>query len=376
MPYMTLRRLALFVTLALAILCPPSARTLPAADAQSPQAAQARHIYLPALRSAPLTSGVRFAVIGDYGSDSQAEADVARLAKSWHPNFVATVGDNNYPKGAAATIDRNTGKYYYEFISPYHGKYGSGASANRFFPALGNHDWDSGKAKPYLDYFTLPGNERYYDTTIGAVHLFFLDSDEREPDGVTADSKQGTWLQARLGASRSCWDIVLLHHSPYSSGQHQGSSAWMQWPYRAWGADAVLSGHDHLYERLVVDRIPYFVNGLGGETLHPFGTPEAGSQVRYNADFGAMLVDASKTRITFRFFSRAGKLVDTYSLSKTCSNSLSEKESATDGRPPGCPVGSAVRRLRSAVSYQAHFLKVYSTCPQKFGVRFAEAKRR
>jgi hypothetical protein len=314
---MKLRRLVLFVTLSLATLCSPAARALFAgAHAQSPQVVQTRRIYLPVIRSAPITSSVRFAVIGDFGSDSQAEADVARLVKGWHPHFVATVGDNNYPEGAASTIDQNIGKYYYEFISPYRGQYGSGAVANRFFPTLGNHDWDSGKAKPYLDYFTLPSNERYYDTTIGLVHLFFLDSDEREPNGVAADSVQGAWLKSRLGASRSCWDIVLSHHSPYSSGQHQGSSAWMQWPYRAWGADAVLSGHDHLYERLVVDRLPYFVNGLGGESLHPFSTPVAGSQVRYNADFGAMLVEASAGRIAFRFYSRAGILIDMYTLSK------------------------------------------------------------
>jgi tartrate-resistant acid phosphatase type 5 len=310
-----LRRATPLVIFALALLGAPAA--LPDHLTQQP-AAQSRHIYLPAVSHFIFGTGTRFAVIGDYGANSPEEADVARLVKGWRPQFVVTVGDNNYPSGAAATIDQNIGKYYHEFIAPYHGSYGVGAPSNHFFPTLGNHDWETSAAKPYLDYFTLPGNERYYDVVLGTVHLFAIDSDEHEPDGSTADSKQGHWLRSRLGASRSCWDLVFMHHSPYSSGQHQGSSAWMQWPYRVWGADAVLSGHDHTYERLVVDQLLYLVNGLGGETIHPFGTPVAGSQARYNGDFGAMLVEATNSQITFRFYSRAGQLVDSSSLGKNC----------------------------------------------------------
>jgi tartrate-resistant acid phosphatase type 5 len=315
-----LRRIALLATLTLGLLIPQGAGALPGASARyrPTPAAQARKIYLPAISRLPDGSSIRFAVIGDYGSDSQAEADVASLVKSWNPSFIITVGDNNYPNGAASTIDANIGKYYYEFIAPYRGQYGSGAATNHFFPAMGNHDWDTPGAKPYLDYFTLPSNERYYDTTIGFVHFFILDSDDREPDGNTATSKQGRWLQSKLAASRACWDLVVMHHSPYSSGQHQGSSEWMQWPYQAWGADAAVSGHDHIYERILLNNFPYFVDGLGGESLHPFASPVPGSQVRYNADFGAMVVDATKRQISFRFYSRAGALIDSYSRSKTC----------------------------------------------------------
>jgi tartrate-resistant acid phosphatase type 5 len=315
------QRIALLATLTLGLLIPQGAGALPVADSadyRPTPAAQTRKIYLPTIRTPPNGSSIRFAVIGDYGSDSQAEADVASLVKSWDPSFVITVGDNNYPNGAASTIDANIGKYYYEFIAPYRGQYGSGAATNHFFPAMGNHEWDTPGAKPYLDYFTLPGNERYYDTTIGFVHFFMLDSDDHEPDGNTVTSKQGQWLHSKLAPSGACWDLVVMHHSPYSSGQHQGSSEWMQWPYQAWGADVVLSGHDHVYERIVLNNFPYFVNGLGGESLHPFASPVPGSQVRYNADFGAMLVDATKRQISFRFYSRAGALIDSYSRSKTC----------------------------------------------------------
>jgi len=314
MPQTYHRALALLLAVALLASAAPAVAQ---ASGRRPAAAQIRRVYIPSIISAVPRGSVRLAVIGDYGADSPAEADVARLVKSWRPDVVVTVGDNNYPDGGAATIDRNIGKYYREFIAPYRGQYGPGAAVNRFFPTLGNHDWDASGAKPYRDYFTLPGNERYYDVTVGIVHLFALDSDEHEPDGITAASKQAAWLLGRLAASRSCWDIVLMHHPPYSSGL-PGSTESLQWPYRAWGADAVLAGHAHLYERLLVDRLPYFVNGLGGEDIHPFGTIAVGSQLRYNGNFGAMLVDATRSQIAFRFFARSGELIDTYSVRKTC----------------------------------------------------------
>ncbi len=85
---------------------------------------------------------------------------MAVLIKNWDPDLIITTGDNNYPDGAADTIDENIGQYFHEFIAPYKGSYGEGAQENRFFPSLGNHDWHSPDAQPYLDYFTLPGNER------------------------------------------------------------------------------------------------------------------------------------------------------------------------------------------------------------------------
>jgi len=84
---------------------------------------------------------VRFAVIGDFGWAGPPAQDVSDLIHGWNPDFIITVGDNNYPIGEAATIDQNIGQYYHDFIFPYKGVYGPGASVNRFFPSLGNHDW-------------------------------------------------------------------------------------------------------------------------------------------------------------------------------------------------------------------------------------------
>src|SRR5262245_12271734 len=256
---------------------------------------------------------VRVAVIGDYGLAGADEASVAALIASWGPNFIVTTGDNNYYYGASSTIDQNIGQYYHNYISPYKGSYGAGATTNRFFPSLGNHDWEAAGAQPYLDYFTLPGNERYYDVVLGPIHFFMIDSDPSEPDGITVESAQASWLRGRLAASSARWKVVVFHHPPYSSGPH-GSAPAMQWPFEAWGAHAVLNGHDHLYERVTFDDFPYFVNGLGGASRYAFQTPIEGSQVRYAADFGAMLVDADDQAMAFRFFTRSGALIDTYTL--------------------------------------------------------------
>ncbi len=254
-----------------------------------------------------------FAVIGDYGNASQSEADVAVLVKSWNPDFIVTVGDNNYPNGATSSIDENIGQYYHEYIFPYKGKYGAGADVRRFFPALGNHDWGNNGPKPYYNYFSFYNEKGYYDFTQGSVHFFILDSDPKEPDGTSATSKQAKWLKSGLAASTAPFNIVVLHHAPYSSGDH-GSNVYMQWPYKDWGADAVLAGHDHIYERLMVNNLPYFVNGIGGAELYGYGTILPESQVRFNQDFGAMRVEAGSTSIKFQAYTRSGVLIDEYIL--------------------------------------------------------------
>ncbi len=259
------------------------------------------------------TANTVFAVIGDFGLASQPEADVATLVKSWNPNFIVTVGDNNYPNGATSSIDDNIGQYYHEYIFPYKGKYGAGADTRRFFPALGNHDWGNNGPRPYYNYFSFYNEKGYYDFIQGPVHFFVLNSNPEEPDGTSASSKQAKWLKSGLELSTSSFNIVILHHAPYSSGKH-GSNLYTQWPYKDWGADAVLAGHDHIYERLNINGIPYFVNGIGGSDLYRYETILPESQVRFNQDYGAMRVEANSASIKFQMYTRTGVLVDEYIL--------------------------------------------------------------
>lgn len=192
-----MRRTAITAALvALAAPCWPQSEALGAAGRVDPP----RHeVDLPQ----------RFVVLGDFGTTRPESFEVAALVRALAPRFLITLGDNNYPDGEAETIDENIGQHYHQFIHPYTGSYGEGASTNRFFPCLGNHDWNTTDAQPYLDYFELPGNERYYDFQRGAVHFFALDSDAEEPDGITRDSLQALWLQQRLADSSAPFKIEI-----------------------------------------------------------------------------------------------------------------------------------------------------------------------
>ncbi len=272
-------------------------------------------IAMQAVQSFGQVAVTRFAVIGDYGSGDQHEADVAALVNGWNPDFIITVGDNNYPDGEASTIDRNIGQYYHQYIYPYVGVYGVGASENRFFPTLGNRDYENNlgyPTQPYIDYFTLPNNERYYTTIQGPVELFALDSDAREPDGNRSDSIQAQWLEARLDESTAPWKIVFFHHTPYSS---RSATAKMRWPFSKWGATAVLAGHSHVYERIMKNGFPYMTNGLGGESTGTFRSIDPDSVVRFGSDYGAQLVTATVNSINFSFYTQAGELIDSYTIS-------------------------------------------------------------
>jgi len=262
--------------------------------------------------AAPTT---RFVIIGDYGLSGPNEANVAALVAKLKPDFVITTGDNNYPFGEAETIDENIGQYFHSFIAPYRGKFGAGAKENQFFPSLGNHDWLSPGAQPYLDYFSLPNNERYYQVVRGDVQLFALDSDFAEPDGNTADSKQAQWLRAELGAAVAPWRVVFFHHPPYSSSAVHGSTVGMRWPFAEWGASIAYAGHDHTYERLSVDGFPYIVNGVGGnDTLYALADPIPGSLVRHADVHGLVLVTATATEFVSRFLDERGEELDVFSL--------------------------------------------------------------
>src|SRR5262245_14641729 len=84
----------------------------------------------------------RVAVIGDYGVDNANEAAVATRVAAQNPDFLTTVGDNNYLTGSVADWDRTQGKYYGNYIKYPAGSQSqyanNGVATNKFFPTLGN----------------------------------------------------------------------------------------------------------------------------------------------------------------------------------------------------------------------------------------------
>lgn len=267
---------------------------------------------------------ITIGVIGDYGSAYLGGASfsnvqaVANLIKGWNPDFIITTGDNNYPDGEASNIDTNIGQFFHEFIHPYVGTFGAGAVSNRFWPSIGNHEWPFGVSflAPYLAYFTLPGNERYYSHRHGPVELFAVVGDQQEPDGALPTSVQAMWLSNALASSTAPWRVVYFHASPYSSSATHGSYTHqadnMLWPFTEWGATSIYTGHNHLYERVLTNGLNYVTIGLGGGRIDGFVTPVAGSLSRYNATYGAGRLIVTETNFVSQFINISNQVIDTF----------------------------------------------------------------
>jgi len=276
------------------------------------------------------TPDMVFAVIGDYGDDDDDTRAVANMIKSWEPDFIITVGDNDYSDGAYrgtfTGLELGVGQYFHAYIGNYQGMEGPGSDVNRFFPIPGDHDWGDTCDDPhglddYLAYFTLPsensGNERYYDYREGDIHFFAVNAvADCEPDGATADSVQAMWVRDTALASDAPFKIAQVHKPPYSSGaRHVGEGVHMRWPWAEWGFDMVISGDDHLYERIERDGVTYIINGLGGVDLHDFlDTPTEGSQVRYASNYGAMRVEVYTGGMVAKFIAIDGTQVDRFTI--------------------------------------------------------------
>jgi hypothetical protein len=191
---------------------------------------------------------------------------------------VFTLGDNAYPSGTAA-----------DFRRCYDPTWGRHKSRTR--PVPGNHEYESPGATPYFDYFGAnagPYGLGYYSFEMGNWHAIALNS--HIP--LSADSPQGQWLRADLAANATRCTIAYWHVPRFSSGKHgdqpQLGDFWTLL-YEA-GADVVLSGHDHTYERFapqdpngVLDLqrgIRQFVVGTGGANTYQFATIRPNSEVR------------------------------------------------------------------------------------------------
>ncbi len=223
----------------------------------------------------PEVRRLRFAAFGDSGRGTRAQFEVARRIAAWKPEFALVAGDVVYPNGEAK-------HYEPRFLAPYH-ELIKGAV---FYPSLGNHDYRTNKAQPYLDFFEVPraaegDTERYYTFRWGHAEFFALDSNQ----DYGPASPQTRWFEKALAASEATWKVAFFHHPPYSGGTH-GSTMKLR---EAWepifekhDVQLVVSGHDHHYERMkpqeayVKDGVPthHVLTGGGGAGLRSV-TPQA-----------------------------------------------------------------------------------------------------
>ncbi|HSF17629.1 MAG TPA: metallophosphoesterase [Vicinamibacteria bacterium] len=224
------------------------------------------------------------------------------------PGTVFTLGDHAYPNATAQ-----------KFASCYGPSWGRHKARTR--PSAGDHDYATAGASGYFDYFgALAGNagDGYYSYDLGSWHIIALNSNCLEVGGCDPDSPQGQWLQADLASNPSTCTLAYWHHARFSSG-NQGSTAsagdLFQMLYDA-GADVVLNGHDHDYERFAPQNpdgaldpahgVRQFVVGTGGATLQPFASVRPNSEVRNAGTHGVLKLTLNSTSYEWDFVPIAG----------------------------------------------------------------------
>ena len=218
--------------------------------------------------------------VGDAAScDKPADDAVAELA-SRLPGTIALLGDTVYEHGTAAE--------YRDCFDPVWGPMKS-----RIRPAPGNHEYGTQDAAGYFDYFGRaagPRGEGWYSYDLGAWHVVGLNSN-CPPLSCAADGPQVTWLESDLAAHPTDCLLGSWHHPRWSSGRH-GSQEQVDplWEVlRAHGADLVLNGHDHTYERVRANGIRQFVVGTGGRSHYPFERgPLPTTEVRNDSTYGLL----------------------------------------------------------------------------------------
>ena len=205
-----------------------------------------------------------------------------------HYDAVLPLGDEQYEGGSAA-----------ELAASYDPSWGRLKAITH--PAVGNHEYGSPGAEAYFQYFGVAAGQPdrgYYSYDLGSWHLIVLNSNCARILGCAAGSAEDAWLRADLAAHPVPCVVAYWHHPRFSSGQN-GDAEFMStiWSdlYAA-GADVVLNGHDHDYERFAPQNpagvrddargIREFVVGTGGKNHMKFKSIEANSEVHDNTSFG------------------------------------------------------------------------------------------
>jgi len=250
---------------------------------------------LPATRSPDVPTLVGAGDISDCGNDN--DELTAQLLDAI-PGTIFTTGDNAYRNG---TIEE-----YNTCYEPTWGRH-----KDRTKPVPGNHDYKS-DANGYFEYFNnIP---EYYAYDLGSWRIYALNSEIN----ISENSAQMLWLQGDLAANPRRCVLAYWHQPRWSSGSHHGSDEDSQtlWQvlYEA-GAELVINGHEHNYERfaemnasgLVVSQgLREFVIGTGGRSHYTFGTILPASQVRDSSAYGVLKLTLRADSYNWEFVPVAG----------------------------------------------------------------------
>lgn len=221
---------------------------------------------------------------------------------------VLLLGDNQYVDGTLAK--------YQAVFAPTWGRLGS-----LLRPAPGNHEYLTPGGAGYYDYFGPAAGDRsrgYYSFDLGTWHAIALNSNCAAVGGCGPGSPQLQWLVADLAAHRQACTLAYWHHPRFSSGLHNDDvtyDAFWQTLYQA-GAELILVGHDHDYERFAPQDpagradsrygLRELVVGTGGEEMRQFAAIRPNSEARNAKDFGVVELRLRADGYDWRFLPAAG----------------------------------------------------------------------
>lgn len=240
--------------------------------------------------------------------NSSGDSATAKLVESIG-GTVFTLGDNAYKNGTA--------KQFTSCYGPTWGKF-----KGRTRPAAGNHEYQSKGAAGYWDYFGSragPKGKGWYSYSAGDWRVIVLNSN-CGPVGCGKGSEQERWLRAELARHDNKCTLAYFHHARFSSDRQHGTSPQVGAFWEAlydYGADLVLSGHAHNYERFAPQTpwgkadsshgIRQIVVGTGGAGHYRFKSVQPNSQVRNASTYGVLKLNLHSDSYDWQFIPQAGK---------------------------------------------------------------------
>ena len=257
--------------------------------------------------SLPLKDGsLRFAVIGDTGSGSRQQSQLGELMFQYRAvfpyEFVLMMGDNLYGGETPKDFERKFSDPYKKILD----------SKVKFYATLGNHDL---ALQTNYANFNMNGKE-YYRIKKGSVAFYSLNSNYM-------DQKQVKWLEDELAKDTSDWKVCFFHHPPYSSAKKHGSDDQLREVvepiFIKYGVNVVLTGHDHVYERIKPQKgIYYFVSGAGGKLrTGDINSSSPLTEKSYDRDLHFMLFEVAGDQMYFQAISRTGETIDSGVIART-----------------------------------------------------------
>jgi hypothetical protein len=246
---------------------------------------------------------------GDVASCASSGDEATARLLDRIPGTVAVLGDSAYPDGSTS-----------DFRRCYEPSWGRHRSRTR--PAVGNHEYQTAGAAGYYDYFGPAAGDRrrgYYSYQLGTWHVVVLNSNCWVA-GCLRGSAQERWLRAELRANRRACTLAYWHHPLFTSGGNHKPSTEVRPLFRVLhehGADVVLAGHNHNYERFAPQDpsgrrddargIRTFVVGTGGASHYAFGPAAPNSEARSTGTFGVLRLTLRDGTYEWQFVPVAGR---------------------------------------------------------------------